>query len=195
MILHGNQRGNGKDLAIHLMTPENEVVEIHSMRGFVSNTLEGAFQESFAVSRATRCKQHLYSLSLSPPKSANVSALDFEKAVECAEKQLNLTGQTRVIVFHEKRGEDGELRKHAHAVWSRVQTSDMKAIPMSFDRKTLREVSRSLFVEHNWSMPEGLKDSRMRDIRNFSLAEWQKAKRVGKDPIAVYAIFQDSWAM
>ena len=37
MILHGNQRGGGKDLALHLTKEENEHVEIHDLRGFASN--------------------------------------------------------------------------------------------------------------------------------------------------------------
>lgn len=158
MILNGNSRGNSQNLADHLMKPENEVVEIYAMRGFISNTLEGAFQESLAMSRATRCKAHLYSLSLSPPKSAIVSNAEFEKAIDRAEKQLNLVGQPRVIVMHEKRGDDGVLRRHAHAVWSRIDMRQGKAITMSYDRKILREVSRELFVNHGWSMPDGLQN-------------------------------------
>lgn len=66
MILVGNQRGGSKDLALHLMKDENERVVVDEIRGFASTTLNGAFQESYAISKATRCKQHLYSLSFSP---------------------------------------------------------------------------------------------------------------------------------
>jgi hypothetical protein len=176
------------------MKPENEVVEIHQMRGFISRTLEGALQESLAMSRATRCKAHLYSLSLSPPKSATVSNEEFEKAIDRAEKSLNLVGQPRVIVMHEKRGDDGVLRRHAHVVWSRIDALQLKAVKMSYDRKILRDVSRDLFVQHGWEMPDGLKNRMDRDIRNFTHAEWQQAKRAGKDPKFVKSVFQDAWA-
>lgn len=195
MILHGNQRGNCKDLAHHLQKEENELVEVHQIRGFLSNTLEGAFQESHAISRATNCKQHLFSLSLNPPKNAAPSVEDFEDAVERAEKQLGLDGQPRAIVFHEKRGIDGELRRHAHAVWCRINTNSMKAVQLSFSKMKLREVSRALFVRHNWKMPDGLKNSKNRDPRNFTLAEWQQAKRAGKNAKEVKATFQDCWAL
>lgn len=195
MILHGNQRGNCKDLALHLQKEENVHVEVHQIRGFLSNTLEGAFQESHAISRATNCKQHLFSLSLNPPKSAVPSVKDFEDAVERAEKQLGLHGQPRAIVFHEKRGIDGELRRHAHAVWCRINTDEMKAVQLSFSKMKLREVSRALFVRNNWKMPNGLKDSKNRDPRNFTLAEWQQAKRAGKNAKEVKATFQDCWAL
>ncbi|MFT5129026.1 MAG: hypothetical protein ACI8W8_002646 [Rhodothermales bacterium] len=39
MILVGNQRAGAKDLARHLLKTENERVEVHELRGFVSSTL------------------------------------------------------------------------------------------------------------------------------------------------------------
>ena len=77
MILNGNQRGNAKDLALHLMKAENERVEIHELRGFMSHDLMGALGELYAVSRATRCDQFMYSLSLNPPKGVSVSNAEF----------------------------------------------------------------------------------------------------------------------
>jgi len=194
MILIGNQRGNAKNLAIHLLKEENERVEIHQIRGFVSENLNEAFQESYAISRATQCKQHLYSLSLNPPKNAKPTEQDFEDAINQVEKQLGLTDQPRVIVFHEKRGVDGELRKHAHAVWCRIDTDKMKAVQLSFTHKKLREVSRSLFVAHDWRMPDGLIDSKNRNPHNYTLAEWQQAKRAGKNAKELTALFQDCWS-
>ena len=84
MILVGNQRGGGRDLARHLMKDDNERVVVHQMRGFASDTLDAAFHESYAVSRGTRCKQHLYSLSLNPPKQANLTPDAFEEAINRA---------------------------------------------------------------------------------------------------------------
>ena len=73
MILHGNPRAGAKDMAQHLMKAENEVVQIHQMRGFASHDLLGAFNEIYAISRGTKCSQYMYSLSLNPPKDAEVS--------------------------------------------------------------------------------------------------------------------------
>lgn len=81
MILKGNQRGGARDLAIHLMKPENDRVEVHGIRGFVSDDLMGAFRESEAIAKGTKCKQHLYSLSLNPPQDEDVSKVVFEDAV------------------------------------------------------------------------------------------------------------------
>lgn len=142
MILHGNQRGNSADLT----KPENERVEVHELRGFISDTLEGAFQESYAISKGTRCKKHLYSLSINPPADADIQPEHFVDAANRAEKRLGLDMQPRAIVFHDKRGQDGELRRHAHAVWSRIDPDTMTARPLSYDREKLREVSRELHI-------------------------------------------------
>lgn len=195
MILHGNTRGNSKELAHHLLKEENERVEVYQIRGFISQTLPGALQESYALSRATKCRQHLYSLSLNPPKEGVLTSEDFKAAINKVEKQLGLDNQPRVIVFHEKRGLDGDVRKHAHAVWCRIDIEKMKAIPLPFTKVRLREVSRDLFIQHNWRIPDGLLDSQNRNPRNFTLAEWQQAKRAGKDPKQVKALFQDAWTL
>lgn len=190
MILKGNSRGGAKDLALHLMKDENEHIEVHELRGFASDTLMGALNEAYAVSRGTRCQQFLYSLSLNPPAQEVVGVADFEAAIDQVEEKLGLSGQPRAIVFHEKEG-----RRHAHAVWSRIDTENMKAVQMSFDHRKLKSISRELFLEHGWSMPRGLMNSQERDPRNFTLAEWQQAKRAGKDAREIKAAFQDCWAV
>ncbi len=195
MLFVGNQRGGGKNLALHLMKEENERVEIHDLRGFASDTLAGAFKESYAISRATKCKQHLFSLSINPSPRETASTKDFEDAIARAEETLGLSGQPRAIVFHEKAGDDGKIRRHAHAVWCRINTEEMKAIQLSFTKRKLMELSRDLYIEHDWKMPRGMMDVHSKDPRNFSLAEWQQAKRAGKDPKEVKGIFKDAWAV
>ncbi|WP_256923966.1 hypothetical protein [Sphingomonas sp. IBVSS2] len=46
MILKASQRGGGMALAAHLLKAENEHVEIHEIRGFVSDDLKGAMKEA-----------------------------------------------------------------------------------------------------------------------------------------------------
>jgi len=190
MILIGNQRGGGRDLALHLLKEENDHVRVHQIRGFVADDLEGAFKEAYAVSRGTRCKQFLFSLSLNPPKDAEVPTDAFESAIERIEQKLGLTGQPRAIVFHEKEG-----RRHAHAVWSRIKVDEMKAVQMSHSGEKLLDVSRELHREHGLKMPRGLVERSERDPRNFTLDEWQHAKRKGVDPRDIKTHIQDAWAM
>ena len=168
MILHGNSRGGARDLAIHLMRDvSNDHVELYQVRGFMSDDLFEALDEVDALSRGTRCEKFLFSLSLSPPKDAHVRAEDFEKAIDKAEEALGLLGQPRAIVFHEK----GDQRdRHAHAVWSRIDSSQMKAIPLPYNRMRLRQVSRELFVERGWDVPRGLIDRSERNPPTIHLS-------------------------
>ncbi|SER80229.1 Relaxase/Mobilisation nuclease domain-containing protein [Nitrosomonas sp. Nm51] len=109
-----------------------------------------ALNEAYAISKATRCKQFLFSLSLNPPKDENVSTQIFEKAVEQAEERLGLNGQPRAIVFHEK-----NVRRHCHVVWSRINTAEMKAVQLSFTKRKLNILSRELFLEHGYVLARG----------------------------------------
>lgn len=190
MLFVGNQRGGAKNLAAHLLSPDNEHVEVHEVRGFASDSVSGAFNEAYALSRGTRCKQFLFSLSVNPPAKENVSTRDFEAAIDRAEEKLGLGGQPRAIIFHEKNG-----RRHAHAVWSRIDTDEMKAVQLSFTHKKLQQVSKELFIEHGWQMPRGMVDKAQRDPKNFTLDEWQQAKRQGKDPRSIKTALQDSWSI
>lgn len=190
MILVGNQRGGGRDLALHLLSPDNDHVTVHEVRGFASDDVEGAFQEAYAMSKGTRCKQFLFSLSFNPPPRENVSTETFEDAIARAEAKLGLTDQPRVIVFHEKEG-----RRHAHAVWSRIDVEEMKAVQLSYSHRKLQDVSRELYLEHGWTMPDGLANKSRSDPRNFSLDEWQQAQRQGQDPRVIKTALQDAWAI
>ena len=195
MLLDGNSRGGGSDLARHLMKPENERIEIIEIRGFVSDDLKGAFLESYAISKGTRCKQHLFSMSIDPPIGADIDDDDYVDAANRVEAKLSLTNQPRTIVRHWKRGKDGVVRAHAHSVWCRIDASDMKAIDLPFSKLKLREVSRELHIEHNLPMPRGLINYQHRDPRNFTLAQWQHAKRNKRDFHQVQSDFMDAWAL
>jgi hypothetical protein len=191
MILKGSQRAGGKALAIHLLRlDENDHVEVHQIRGFVGESVEDAFREAYAISRGTKCKQFLFSLSLSPPIGQQVPVSEFEASINKIEMRLALVGQPRVVVFHEKDG-----RRHAHCVWSRIDAKTMIARPMSHFKRHLTELSREIFLEHGWKMPSGLANHEERDPLNFTLAEWQQAKRVKRDPERIKALFKDCWAI
>jgi hypothetical protein len=189
MILNASQRGGGQDLAVHLMrADENEHVSLYELRGFASDTLKDAFREVDAVSRGTKCRQYLFSLSLNPPEQEHVPVVAFEAAIDRIEERLGLEGQPRAIVFHEKEG-----RRHAHCVWSRIDAETMTARQLSFFKKKLTDVSRDLYLEHGWEMPRGILNAGERNPTNFTLAEWQQAKRLGEDPRWLKATVQECW--
>ncbi|MEN2711556.1 relaxase/mobilization nuclease domain-containing protein [Sphingomonas sp. NPDC092331] len=189
MILKASQRGGAAQLGAHLLKAENEHVELHEVRGFMAGDVKGAMKEAQAVAQGTRCKQFLFSVSLNPPEQEPVSVETFERAIEKIEERTGLKGQPRIVIFHEKEG-----RRHCHAVWSRIDADTMTARPLPFFKTKLREISKGLYLEHGWQMPRGLMDSQARNPRNFSLAEWQQAKRMGQNPAQLKATIQDCWA-
>ena len=188
MIFVGNERGNGQNLARHLMSSENEHVTLHEISGFASNDLAGALKEAEAISRGTKCQKFLYSLSLNPPSNESVSTEVFLDTISRVETKLGLEGQPKAVVFHEK-----ENRRHCHVVWSRIDAEAMKAITLSFPKRKLMELSKELYLEHGWDMPKGFLQPLFRDPKNFTLAEWQQAKRIGENPRELKAIFQSCW--
>ncbi len=189
MMLEGNQRGGAYQMARHLMnTQDNEHVEVHEISGFISDTVFGALEEIYATSKGTKCKQFMFSVSLNPPQNETVPIEYFENALARIEDKTGLSGQSRVVVFHEKEG-----RRHAHCIWSRIDADEMKAINLPHYKRKLNEISKDLFLEHGWDLPQGFIDRAMRNPLNLSRDEWQQAKRNKQDPLLLKAVFQRAW--
>ncbi len=189
MILVGSQRGGAGKLAAHLLNAmDNDHVTVQELRGFVADDLPGALAEAHAISRATQCKQFMFSLSLNPPKGAEASVEDMIKAADRAEEKLGLQGQPRAVVVHEKNG-----RRHIHVVWSRIDADAMKAVNLPFFKERLSGLSKELYLEHGWELPDGHRENGWKNPLNFTLAEWQQAKRLDLDPREIKQIFQSAW--
>lgn len=154
MILKGNQRSGGEDLASHLMNIyDNDAMELVAVRGTVAQDLHGAFAEFEAMATGTRCKQPLYSLSINP--SEPMSRDQYLTAIDRVEDKLGLSGQPRAIVMHVKEG-----REHCHVVWSRIDTVNMKAVQLSHDHQKLRTAAQALAQEFGHELPDGLAKNR-----------------------------------
>jgi hypothetical protein len=186
MILKGAQRGGARQLAAHLLnTRDNDHVTVEDLRGFISDDLHGAMEEAHAIARGTRCRQSVFSLSLNPPKDGNASLEDLRAAADRAEQALGLEGQPRAFVVHEKNG-----RRHAHVVWSRIDADEMKAVNLPFYKTRLTALSCELYLEHGWELPEGHRTNGWKNPLNFTLAEWQQAKRLDLDPREIKQVFR-----
>ncbi len=158
LIVFGSQRGNGSDLATHLMNGEdNEYVERIEGRGSVADDTHGAFAEHEAIAHSmTRCKKYLYSLSINPdPRQARFTHDQYMDYIERAEESLGLMGQPREIYKHIKEDKAGRLREHYHVVWSRIDINEGKAIHMAFDKSKLMNVTRQFALDHNIKLPDG----------------------------------------
>lgn len=190
MIIKASERGSAKDLARHLLNEHdgNEHITLHELNGFMSEDLEGALEEAYAISRGTKCQKPLFSCSFNPPSQEDVSIETFEDAIRRVEEKNGLSGQPRAIVFHEKEG-----RRHAHAVWSRIDAETMTAKNLSHYKLKCQDISRELYHEHNWQMPNGLA-RKQSDPRNYSLVEYAQSKRMKVDPRDLKGAIRDAYA-
>jgi len=76
----GNQRAGGRQMALHLLNSgQNEHVTVREVSGFMASDVLGALNEAYALSKGTRCKQFMYSLSLNLPLDEQVPIGVFEK--------------------------------------------------------------------------------------------------------------------
>ena len=184
MILKGNQRASGQELARHLLNvDDNEHALVHELRGFLAEDLFGAFQETEAVSLGTKCQQYLFSLSLNPPQTEKVSVAEFEAVIADIERRLGLTDQPRAIVFHEKKG-----RPHAHCVWSRIDAAKMRAINLPHFKLRLTDSRDERRASVNSGAVNQAVIERGRDCRR------DPRDRVicSKMPLDIHALVQDA---
>lgn len=189
MILYASQRANAAELARHLLNDaENDHVTVHEIRGFVSDELAEALREAYAMSRGTRCRQFLFSVSLNPPEYADVPIEDFEAAIEEIERKLSLIGQPRIIVFHEKNG-----RRHCHVIWSRIDAAKLIAINMAHFKRKLMEVSRFLFLKHGWKLPKGMERDETRSPWHLSREEYRQSVRLTENAQSLKVMLKSAW--
>lgn len=189
MIIKASQRGSGRELANHLWNLEdNQHVELHELRGFVSDDLYGALLETEAISKFTKCKQPYLSISFNPPYNEEASNAVFETALAKVEAEFGLEEQGRATVFHEKDG-----RRHMHAVYSRINVEEMKAINLSFHKRRINEISRDMFIENEWRLPNGYLNSQEANPANYTHAQYQQARRADRDPKQIKKSFQEAW--
>ncbi|MEL7167484.1 MAG: relaxase/mobilization nuclease domain-containing protein [Pseudomonadota bacterium] len=189
MILEGNTRGYGAELARHLLNPrDNDHVTVHGIEGFVTDDLFGAFAEAEAIAQATQCQKYLFSLSLNPPTDQSASVELFEATIAETESRLGLTGQPRAIVFHEKNG-----RRHAHVVWSRIDAQALKAINMPHYKRKLTRQAHEIYLAQGWDVPKGFERFEDRDPLNTGRDEAQQAKRTQRDRATLKRMFRECW--
>ncbi|WP_421828366.1 relaxase/mobilization nuclease domain-containing protein [Larkinella sp.] len=135
MVIRGNTRGNGKQLAQYLISGEaNENVQIVEVAGRVNakaDYLNQTLQSMSLTSELTKSNKGLYHAQINPAYSEDrsMTAKDWLKAADILGQQLGLDEQRRVIVLHTKKG-----RTHAHVVWERYDHKTGRVISDSFSR-------------------------------------------------------------
>ncbi len=175
MILKGSARGGALDLALHVSNAlENEAVTIAEMRGMVADDLYEGFQEWALIAAQTNAEKAFYSLSINPdPTQRDLSEADWKNAIRVIEERLGLTDQPHAVIFHEKTGEDGNLRKHCHVVWSRIRRDgdQLKAIHLGHDYYKLKSAALEIAKDLKLDLPPGLTTPEKKSETNFDHAK------------------------
>ena len=140
MIINGGSRKNGGFFAQHLMrADENEQVNVVEVRGLGAENVPDAFREMRAVASGTQCKNYFYHANINARPDEPMTAEQWAEATDLLEHELQLDGQPRFIVEHEKEG-----RIHRHIIWSRIDADTMTAIPDSHNYWTHELVAAEL---------------------------------------------------
>jgi hypothetical protein len=113
------------------------------------------------------------------------------RAIDVLEEKLGLTGQSRTIVVHEKKG-----REHTHVVWSRIDVEHMRAIPDNHNYRKHEEAARQLEREFGHERVQGAhveREGKPRPERTPNYAEMQQSKRSGLSPSEAKEKITELW--
>src|ERR1700730_8786096 len=181
MIIDGKSRGNGAQLGRYLIAPgENERVRVVEIRGVAALDVPGAVLEMDALAAGAQTEKPLYHASLNTRASERMTDEQRIHAIDVLEEKLGLTGQSRTVVVHEKKG-----REHTHVVWSRIDVEHMRAIPDNHNYRKHEEAARQLEREFGHERVQGAhieREGKPRPERTPNYAEMQESKRSGLSP-------------
>lgn len=180
MVIRGNSRGSGRQLAHYLLTKaENENIWILDADGrdeMTKSEFSDLFYDMSITAELTKSKKGLYHAQINPAIGEDkfMTRERWFEAVDIMAKELGFEEQRRAIVLHEKKG-----RIHAHVVWERYDHDKGKMVSDSFSRlaqdRARKEMERVLELQktphRNKQRPE-LKES----LTNL----WEETK-TGKD--------------
>jgi len=181
MVIKGNARAGAKSLAAHVLRGDtNERVKVEEIRGVIAENVEGALREMEAVACCTNTRKPLYHASINTPVEERMTPEQRNRAIDRLEEELNLTGQPRVVVIHEKKG-----REHCHIIWSRTDLEKSIAIRMDHNFRKHELVARELEREFGHERVQGAhveRDGKPRPARTPGHDEMQQAARTGLKP-------------
>lgn len=135
MVIRGNIRGNGEQLAHYLLSGEaNEHIQIVEVDGRLNATdkyLHQTMQGMSLTAELTKSQKGLYHAQINPAYSEDrqMTQTDWLKATDILAHELGLSEQRRVIVLHTKKN-----RTHAHVVFERYDHQTGKIIDHKFSR-------------------------------------------------------------
>ena len=197
MIIKGSARGQSAPdtsrLASHLLSSENEAVELIQLRGVASPALPSALEEMRLVTLGSRVRRGLYhaSISLDRDEAPAMGTTRWLEAVDELERRLGMVGHQRAVVRHVKRD-----REHIHVVWCRVHPTSLKLARDSQNYRKHEECSRALEARWNLRQVVGVHTRPAGTPRPVAIGthgDWQAQERTGIAVNDVADAFTDAW--
>ena len=194
MIINGASRSNGAFFSRHLMRADhNERVSVVEMRGLMSaENVPDAFRELKQRAEGTACKNYFYHANLNTREDELLTPEQWAQAVNVLERELQLEGQPRFVVEHEKEG-----RTHQHVIWSRVDADTMTTIHDGHNYRRHEIAAREIEEAFNLSPVESTltrdKEATPRVERGPQDWESFRAQESKIDPKAMKAELTELW--
>ncbi len=183
MIIQGKTHPKASVLSNYLSkTGQNEKAELKEVYGTVANDIKGALFEMELIASGTRCKNHLYHVSINPRESENITPEQWIRAIDLLAKNLRLDGHQRVVVEHIKEG-----RQHMHVVWSRIDIETMTAVRLSQNYRLHELTERQLEKEFGHAKVQGVHVNREgnRPVKALFNGHIERLKRLGIDILKI----------
>lgn len=193
MIIKGKARAASGQMASYIEKPgENELVQVHEVRGAMATDPRGAIQEMAAIASASRCKSFLYHAQINPKADEHLTSEQWQKAVDTLEKNLGLEGHQRIVFEHVKEG-----RQHYHIVWNRVDVESLRAVHMSnsyaIHERTARDLERKFNLERVQGVHAEREPETRRPARTPQQWEIERGQKSGIDPRQIKAEVTELW--
>jgi len=200
MIIKASSRGQSESdaaiLARHLLSNDNESVEILELRGVVATDLPGAIEEArLAGAKGSRAYKILYhaSINLDRDEAPSLTRAHWLAAADELQAHLGMSSEhQRMVVLHQKKG-----RTHAHIVFSRINPGTMKTVSDSNNYLAHERCSRKL--EKLWQLkpvvgPLTRPKGTPRPVKMGASHNDQQAAARTETPVAdVAALIRKSW--
>lgn len=194
MIINGGSRCNGAFFARHLMrVDENERVTVADMRGFShAEDVPSAFNELHDMAKGTRAKNWFYHANMNTAADERLTPEQWAMATDRLESELQLTGQPRFIVEHQKEG-----RVHRHIVWGRIDADTMTTIHDGHNYRRHEDAARDIEAAFDLSPVERCltRDKEKTPRQERRPADWEsfRAAESKIDPQAMKVELTDLW--
>ena len=71
----------------------------------------------------------------------------------------------------------------------------LKATQLSFFQNRMMEISKEIYLEQDWKLPNGFINREQRNPLNFSRDQWRQAKRLNENPRTIKITLKECWSV